>query len=233
MTFTEKIALWPILPFGMEGEDDDSNTDDGNDDTQNENKDAGKENSSKNKEQEDDEDDQYKGMSSKELKRLLADKDGKLKSTETELDSTKKTLTAKEREELDEIDRLKAEKEDDANTISNLRATNAKLAIIGAIRDDSRFEWHNPEIVAQQFKTDEIKVKEDGTVEGIAKALARIAKDHDYLLKGSKKKEDKDETKNQGPTGFQPGQGGANNGGNVDPDRAKLVEMMPALASRM
>lgn len=236
MTFEDKIVLWPILPFGMEDDEDDSNSDSDSSDSKESNNQGSQQDSSKSQNDENEDDDPYKGLSSKELKRILADTDTKLKDAVSERDSAKKTLTEKEREKLDENERLKAEKEDDAKTISELRATNAKLALIGAIRDDARFEWHNPEIVAQQFNSDEVKVKDDGTVEGIAKALARVAKEHDYLLKTKKqeKQEKQEKQQNNGnPTGFQPGQGGASGGGNVDPDKAKLVEMMPALATRM
>ncbi|QGJ90051.1 head scaffolding protein [Mycobacterium phage Indlulamithi] len=243
------FALWPIPPYGFE--DGDGSGNEGGDGTGDQNN-GGDSNSGQqqqnsgqqqNNNNDDDDDDPYKGLSAKELKRRLKDEENARKSAEGERDSAKQTLTQKEREKMDENDRLKAEKQDDANTIAELRATNAKLLILGAIRDDSRFEWHNPEIVAQQFNSDEVKVDpKTGKIEGIAKALARVAKDHEYLLKSQKKNDSKDQQRNnsqqqqnngQSHTGFQPGQGGASQGGNVNADDAKLAELMPALRSRL
>mgnify|MGYP003414168311 CR=1 FL=1 len=39
-------------------------------------------------------------------------------------------------------------------------------------------------------------------------------------------------TNSGGPTGFQPGQGGANGGGAVGPNFESLAKVMPALQSR-
>jgi hypothetical protein len=247
MQSEKTFILWPIPPFGAEENDQNQNGNNdggaGNSNNQQQQQNLGQQqNSKKDDEKDDDEDDPYKGLSAKELKRLLSDSEGKRKTAETERDSAKDAQTKADRAKMDENDRLKAEKTDDANKIEELRAANAKLALIGAIRDDSRFEWHNPEIVAQQFKPDEVTVSDDGKVEGIAKALTRVAKENDYLLKAkadSKNNQQQQQNNQQqqngggNVTGFQPGQGGASNGGNVDPNVSALVEKMPALASRI
>ena len=68
--------------------------------------------------------------------------------------------------------------------------------------------------------------------------LTKVAKDHPFLLKkdntnqGSGQQNNGTGSGTSGPTGFQPGQGGASNGGG-EIDRKKLAEEYPALASRI
>ncbi|QNJ59223.1 scaffolding protein [Mycobacterium phage MrMiyagi] len=254
MTFTNPLILWPVLPFGGEEQNEGSvgNNDSGQGqsgqqsngqqnqgNSQNQGGSSNSQGSQANSSNTDD-DDPYAGLSAKELKRLLSDTEAKRISAESERDSVKGKLTEKERQEMDEIDRLKAEKEEHTTTIETLRATNAKLALLNAIGNDSRFTWHNTDLVADQLNREIVKVDDRGNVSGLQKELARVAKDHPYLLKTEEQQGNSQQQNNQQQqqnslgvvTGFQPGQGGSNSG-SLDQNAQELAKKYPALANRL
>jgi hypothetical protein len=175
----------------------------------------------------DDDSDQYEGLSNKELRRILRDSESGKTKAEKERDAAKSKLDEQERAKLTKEQALEKDLADEREARKNDRALIERLAIIGAIRDESKYTWHDPNIVYDQLNKEIVKVNEKGDVEGITKELARIAKDHPYLMKT------KEGQQGQGPTGFQPGQGGANSGGNQPPVATELVQKYPALASRM
>lgn len=179
----------------------------------------------------DDDEDEYKDLTPRELRRLARDLANKAKSIESERDSFKTKVDEQERKTRTNEENLQKDLEAERSMNATLRATNAKLAILGAIRDDSRYEWHDPEMVAQQLNSEVVKVSEDGKVENLKKELDRIAKDHEFLLK-KKANQPARQPNNGGPTGFQPGQGGANNGGSGQPDLKELAKSYPALMNR-
>jgi hypothetical protein len=261
MKSNASFALWPITPFG--GEDDKTKTDPGSGDGEgasggNANSGGTQGNSGKGGQQtqnggkadpppdddddSDDDDDEYKGYTAKEMRRIARDEKKKAKDAAAEAKTLKDKEAAAERAKLDENDALKKDVSDRDETIVTLRATMTKQAIIGAIRDDTRYEWHDPEMVAQQLDPEVVKVDEQGRVEGIKASLPKVAKQHPFLLKKDNTTDDgKNGTKNgatqqnngSGPTGFQPGQGGTSGGGGQETDRKALAENYPALASRI
>ena len=176
---------------------------------------------------EDGEDDPYKGMTTKEIKRLLADTEAKKTNAETERDSLKSKVDEEERKTRSKEENLEKDNENLTNENTTLKGVNAKLAIINAILMDERYQWNNVEVVAAQLNSETVKVNEDGKVEGLKKELDRVAKENDWMLKKTQQVQ-----QNNGPTGFQPGQGGANGGGAVGPNFESLAKVMPALQSR-
>lgn len=243
------FALWPIPIFGAEDKEGDQNAGTGTpagNSGGNPGSQGGQGNSSKDQKTpasgdgtpeppaDDDDDDPYEGYSTKELRRIARDNERRAKEAEQERDSVKTTLTAKEREKLDKEQRQELEINDLKDSVSTLRASLAHQAIVNAIICDSRYEWHNPEIVAQQLNSEIVKVDDKGKVDGIGKELVRVAKDHEYLLKKKASQQDKGQGASSGqPTGFQPGQGGANSGGNLPPNASELAKTFPALNSRI
>ena len=179
---------------------------------------AGKKNAA---DTEDDDDDDFKDLTPRELRRIARDLANKAKTIESERDSFKTKVDEQERKTRTNEENLQKDLEAARNLNSALMATNAKLAILGAIRDDARYEWHDPEMVAQQLNSDVVKVSESGMVEGLKKELDRVAKDHDFLLKKKNSNTQGKQQNSSGPTGFQPGQGGANNNGSGQPDIKK------------
>lgn len=175
----------------------------------------------------DDDDDPYKGMTTKEIKRLLADTEAKRTTAETERDSLKSKVDEEERKTRSKEENLEKDNENLTNENTALKGVNAKLAIINAILMDDRYQWNNVEVVAAQLNSETVKVNEDGKVEGLKKELDRVAKENDWMLKKTQQAQ-----QNTGPTGFQPGQGGANGGGAVGPNFESLAKVMPALQSR-
>lgn len=228
MDFDKLFAFWPILPFGSEDQDPpkDGPKDEGgqqnppgktDEEKPPESKDGGKKQNS-----DDDDDNPYKGLTTKELARMLADSEKGKKDVETERDSYKTKVDEAERATRTKEENLENDVKARDATITTLRATNARLAIINAILAERKYSWHNPEIVAQQLDPKVVKVSDDGKVEGLTKELARVAKDHDYLLA-------KNGSGQQGPTGIQPGQGGSNQGKSAK----DLAKDYPALLGRV
>lgn len=252
MTFDSKTEIWSVLPFGFEPDDGGDNAGGDNSGDQSANNQGTQQNSGQqqagnqsNASDDDDDDDEYEGLSAKELRRIARDNQKKAKDAERERDSAKNKLSEEERKKLsdDQQKDLRITELTDEN--ASLRSALNQQAILNAIQSDRRFEWHKPEIVAQQLDSSVVTVSKEGKVEGLAKELKRIANDDSlqFLLA-------KDNTKQQGnqqqdnnsqqqqnnggqSTGLQPGQGGANGGGSMPPNATELAELMPALRGRI
>ena len=240
MKSIKEFILWPILPFGGETQPEDSGTVS----TENvPNVVAAQDNSVSTPKtnqinSDEDDDDPYNGLSAKELRRILKDTESSKAATESAKAELEKRVKESEDAQLSKEQKLEKEVQERDSLINTLKATNAKLAIMNAINQDSRFQWHDSEIVAQQLNSSVVKVNDDGKVEGIAKELARVAKDHEYLLKSKGTQQDsqngrQQQSNDQGPTGFQPGQGGANQGGQLPTNAAELAKTFPALSNRI
>lgn len=234
MKVNSDFLWWPIAPFGGEDDEGSSEANDGvsqSNSTPDANKGKGSSASS-----DDDDDDEFKGLSAEELKRIAKDNAQKAKDAELEAKTFKDKQAAEERKKNDDLTNAIKDLEEERATTSALRATVTKQAIIGAIRDDSRFEWHDPEMVAQQLDPSVVKVDDDGKVEGIKASLPKIAKAHSFLLKKDNTgtiENAPQQNSNNGPTGFQPGQGGTSGGGGSDIDTKKLAENYPAITARV
>lgn len=237
MSFSNKTTFWSIIPFGFEDGEEAGN---GQNVQPPVNPVQQQQVSTEQGGPEDDDADEYKGLSAKELRRLIRDQEQRAKAAEQERDSVKNKLTEEERKKLDKEQRLELEAKEKDSTIGALRGTIAKQAIINGILSDRRFEWHNPEIVAQQLNSEVVKVSDDGKVENLAKELKRLANDESFkflLAKDNTKQQQQQQNsgpQNQQVSGLQPGQGGANgNGGEQLSNIQQLAEIMPALRNRM
>lgn len=240
MKSTKEFILWPIMPFGGETQPEDSGTVSSENAT---NPVASQDNSNTVQKSsqpvvDESDDDPYNGLSAKELRRILKDTESSKAATESAKSELEKRIKESEDAQLSKEQKLEKDVVERDSLINTLKATNAKLAIMNAINQDSRFQWHDAEIVAQQLNSSIVKVNDDGKVEGIAKELARVAKDHEYLLKNKETQQDSQNgrqspSNDQGPTGFQPGQGGANQGGQLPTNVAELAKTFPALANRI
>lgn len=245
MISDKTFLLWPIMPFGGEEDPDstgDENDKDGNEKTLGNTKSSNKSDSGNTKKGESDDktddDDEYAGFSLAELKRIAADNAQKASEKEVERKKAQDIIDAAERKKNDDITNLTKDLEKERENTAALRATVAKQAIESAIRDDDRWSWHDIEMVASTALqlNSEISVDNDGKVSGLSATLPKVAKQHPFLVKETKgsKNNSKDNNQNgNGPTGFQPGQGGTSNGGGSEVDTKKLAENYPALASRI
>lgn len=236
MGFDIAEAPMPLVPFGAEDDGDSSGADQGaateNAVSQGNPAASASAPSGKRAAEDDGDDDEYKDLTPRELRRIAKDLAARAKNIETERDTFKTKVEEQERKTRSHEENLQKDLETERSVNAQLRAVNAKLAILGAIRDDMRYEWHDPEMVAQQLNSDIVKVDENGSVEGLKKELDRIAKDHEFLLKKKTAGSQGKQQNTNGPTGFQPGQGGANNNGAGQPDLKELAKHYPALASR-
>lgn len=240
------FALWPIPPFGGEDGDDQNGT--GNDGAQGNSgagsagDSAGSSSNSKSSAgskggDDDGDDDEFFHLSEAELKALAKESARKLKEAEKEKKKAQELIEAEERKKNDEATNLRKDLEKAQGENATLRATVAKQAIEAAIRDDDRWAWHDVEMVASlatKLNAD-ITVSDDGKVEGLKATLPKIAKQHPFLVKSSKDSNGNqgDSRNGDGPTGFQPGQGGTSGGSGSEIDTKALAENYPVLADRI
>ena len=233
------------LPFGADN-DSNSGPSDGNSegsngvqsnqqgnqqDSQNGNKSSGNGKESTNSS--DNDDDEFSGLSAADLRRRLKEESTRTKSLETERDSFKTKVDEAERAQRSKEENLENDLANARKENEDLRAINDHLAVTNAILMDSAYNWHDVSLVSRELNYDVVKVSSDGKVEGLKKELQRLAKDKAFLLKAPAQQQNSGNGSN-GPTGFQPGQGGANNGGNTEKANiAELAEKFPALASRV
>lgn len=250
MTLNSFEEIFRIIPFGAEddgagnstgNQGGDSNSQ-GNQGNSNQNQQQNQNGTGSTSTSDDDsDDDPYAGMSSKELKRLLKDAEKASLDGKNAAKALQDKIDAENRKKNDDVTNLTNDLEAERNTNKQLRAALAQQAIQNAIRNDTRFEWKNTEIVAQQLNSEIVKVSDDGKVEGLAKELSRIAKDDslkfllakDNTQQGNQQQQQNQNQQQNGSTGFQPGQGGASSGGGIDPNAKELAELMPALRSRI
>ena len=191
-----------------------------------------------------DEDDEFDGLTAKELKRLLAESQSGKKTLDSELAEIKGKLDERERKERSDLENYKSDVEKLQAENKDLKNALETTAIINAILANKKFQFHDATIVAQNLKHDTLTVDvKTGRVEGIESELARVAKEMDFLVVSSTKDETK--TKDQetgsnkqnqkvgsnGPTGFQPGQGGGSGNG-IQEQRNSLLSKYPILANR-
>lgn len=253
MIFDSKTGIWSVLPFGFDPDPPAQNGGDGangNDgaNNQEQQQNSGQQQSgaqsgaSNNDDDDDDDDDELEGLSAKELRRIARDNAKKAKTAERERDSAKNQLTEEERKKLTEDQQKDLRITELSDENASLRASLNQQALLNAIQSDRRFEWHKPEIVAQQLDSSVVKVGSDGKVEGLARELKRIANDESlkFLLAKDNTKQNQQQNGNQQQqnnggqqTGLQPGQGGANQGGSMPPNATELAELMPALRGRI
>lgn len=243
---SDLFTLWPIPPFGGEDGDGDGgasgdasqgNSGDGTkssvtqeDSGQQDN--AGSTDGDGNDDADDDDDDEFKGLSAAELRSIARENATKAKNAESARRKAQAKIDAEERKKNDDATNAKKDLETERETVSTIRATMTKQAITGAIRDDTRFTWNDVEIVAGLLDPEKVKVSDEGKVEGLKSELTRVSKDHPFLLKTQGGQQNSGT--GNGPTGFQPGQGGAgNSGSSQEQDRKALAENYPALAMRI
>lgn len=186
----------------------------------------------------DEDDDPYKGLTPKELKRMLADAESAKGTTEAEKKALQDAIDADQRKKNDENTNLKNDLDKEKTSNADLRETVRKVKLENEILKDDRWTWHNIDDVIGKLP-ENVQVDDRGKVSGLAAALTKIAKDNEYLVKSTKDQQQQQNNGNQqqqqngGPTGFQPGQGGANAGGALPPNVTALARDYPALNSRI
>ena len=190
----------------------------------------------------DDDDDILKGLTPAQLRQKLKEEKAAAAQAKKDKKALEDEKDSEARKKKSKEDNLTADLQKANNTVDTLRSTNTRLAIVNGILNTPEYQWHNAEIVAQQLESGEVTVDpETGKVEGLKKALKRIADNHDYLLRSApsddKGKGGNGNTKREPysgiPTGIKPGQGGSTGGGLQQPTNAQLIESYPALAGRI
>lgn len=157
-------------------------------------------------------------LSAADQRATQAEKDRDAKATELQ------KLTDKDKSELEIAKRdLQAATE----KVESLTAQNASLAFGNTFLTQTKHKWHDPSLILDMLqKRDDVKLKDDGTVEGMDKALDAIAKEKSFLLK--KAKDDSDDDLPDGPSGGSSGSGNKKKKGERA-TREELAGSFPAL----
>jgi hypothetical protein len=243
MTLDSNSLFWTIPPFGAEEDDSQDSGKAGQQQNNQSNNQGGQANSDatgngKSSDNSDDDDDPYKGLSTKELKRLLADTENAKGTAESERTKLQTQIDENERKKRSDNENLTNDLTNEKSTSEALRKELKHQTLINGILMDQRFTWHDVDAVIAKLPSS-VSVSDEGKIEGLQKALTGVAKDNGYLVRAQEGQQDNQQQNNQqknnnnGPTGFQPGQGGANNGGSMPPNVTELAKDYPALANRM
>ena len=102
-----------------------------------------------------------------------------------------------EREKLDESERIKLELEEERERNKTLAEQVNQRALENAFLMNKTVSFHNPKTALKLLDTEGIKVKDDGTVEGMDEAMKKLAESDPYLVI----KVDNDEDQKNGATG--------------------------------
>lgn len=211
----------------LKDDDDDDDTDDdddddasGDDDTDDDKKDKSKKD--KDASASDDDDDEPSELENMRKRMKAADK--RAAETEREL----RELRDKDKPELDKVrsdlEEITAERDGLRTEVRDLRLQNAFLTA-------NDHEWHDPDValsLAGSKKYLEDVVDDDGEVDrkALKKALERLAKEHQYLIK-SKSKDDKDDE--PGAPSGEPAGGRSDNAKDEKAKQASLRRRFPSL----
>lgn len=127
--------------------------------------------------------------------------------------------------DLPEAEKLKRDYETSQKQVTELQATNQKLALEVAFLKDNTYTWHNPQSALKLVDMSQVTINEDGSVSGLKDALKALATSNDYLVK---KEAAAVETP---PAGTATG----NNGGSssTKPSTKGMAARLPALATRV
>ena len=203
-----------ILPLlrGAEEDDDDENVDT-HEEEEDENEEDEDNSGSKNSES------ISRAEYDKVLERMkLADKRA------TTAEKKAKSYEDKEKSDQQKLEEAIAEKD---TKLSELSTANQKLLLDNAFLTDNTFNWHNPKTAMKLLDRDSVTVTDDGTVEGMAEALKKLADENSYLLKSTSGNDDS--TSGDGPSG----DGGNKRRKQKGPDPKALARKYPALQGRV
>lgn len=242
MTFESIDNIWRLSPFGSTSAEPQNDQQTNQQQTNQQQDPPGNQATQDNP----DDDDPYAGLSAKELKRLLSDTEKAKGTTEAERKALQDKIDADTRKQQTREQNLENDLTTEKQTNSSLREALRRSQLENNILKDERFTWHNTDDVISKLP-ESVKVDDNGNVSGLASALTKIATNNEYLVKTRKDQQDSQQQQNNGnqnnqqqpnnsnygPTGFQPGQGGANQGGGVAPNAQELQKNYPALASRI
>lgn len=157
---------------------------------------------------------------------LLADLQGKFAQATADLTAAQQKVKELERAKLDENERTKAENKDLQDALEKAQKALEERAIENAFLVNNKVTWQNPATALRLLAREGLKVKDDGTVDGIEAAITALSKSDPYLVKSESGKGGSGG--GTGSTGSQPGTGGGSKD-NAAADRSKLEKKYPAI----
>lgn len=176
-----------------------------------------------------------KGNADGKIAALTEEKDRhwqKAKDAEKERDDALKKLQEIEDKDKSELDIAKRDNEKLKSDFAALQETNQKLALKVAFLSSNDYQWHNPERALALADLTDVKIGEDGKVEGLKKALDALAKSDAYLLK-EQPTDDKSGGGKVTPVASGAAAGGKRTGStDAATERAQMLQKYPALRSR-
>ncbi len=184
-------------------------------------------------------DDKLKGVKDEKDRRIIelaneaASRRRKARELRIENEALKKAAAEKDREKNGEDENLKQDLETATQRISKYEKVMSKNLIETAILKDSSLQFHDIDTVISALNHDDIDIDlEEGTIEGLTSELKRVAKEKPFLVKSSKKEDDKGSSRgSKGSSGNNPGGAGGSKNDKAA-QRAELLKKYPHLANR-
>jgi chromosome segregation ATPase len=153
-----------------------------------------------------------------------------LRTADQKRAEAERKLTEKERAEMGELDRAKAERDDLKNQLAQAQQTIQSLRLDTAFLKDNTYEWHDSAAALRLADLNGVEYKEDGTVNGLRDALKKLAEANPWLLK-AKEGNDGEGGQNQQPARRTVPMN--NSGQQTGTDRTALESKFPALKGRV
>jgi hypothetical protein len=156
-----------------------------------------------------------------------------LRTADQKRAEAERKLTEKERAEMGELDRTKAERDELKQQIQAMQETNKRLQLDKAFLTDNSYDWQSPEAALRLADLSGVEYKDDGSVNGLKDALKKLAEANPWLLKPK----DGNDGNDGGGQGQQPARRtipvGSNTGQQTGTDRTALENKFPALKGRV
>lgn len=142
------------------------------------------------------------------------------KTLRQQLEAANVAKKALEDKEKSDLDRVTGDLEAATAKSTALETRLRDLALENAFLASNKHQWRDPKIALRLADLSEVKIDDEGEVEGLDKALDKLAKDHVYLLKPK----DDDDADSQSATGSK-----VKGGSSSTPNRDALEKKYPAL----
>jgi predicted RNase H-like nuclease (RuvC/YqgF family) len=170
------------------------------------------------------EDDKSKDPRIKELSAENARRRHEAKRLADELEAAKAKLKEHEDADKSETEKLSAQVVELKERTAQLIKVNQELSIKNAFLADKKHAWRNPDSAMKLLDLGEVEITNDGTVNGLDKAIKKLAESDSYLLE-----QPDDEGSGKPPRQASGERPPGKPAGKAEKTREDLVKRFPAL----
>lgn len=218
VAFVNGVPVYRV--FGAEGEGNDSGSGDTGD--SGDSGDKGKEGTDTGSEGGDDAKGKDAVISKEEYDKVQA----RMQAADKRAADLEKKVKEFEDKDKSELEKAQSDLKTAQDTLAEKDKVILDLRFENAFALKTKYSWHDPEVVLGILrKRDDVEIKEDGTIEGLDKALDAIAKDKPFLVK----KEDDDDGGDGKGSASGSGTGSGRRGDQKIADEDKLRSKYKAL----